>query len=434
MKRDTTLTSIRNLRDEEEQVLAEHGLKAERMISTLRVVMQLLRSGAFVLAAGATGHLALSGGPTLRPYIAMGYLVICLGTLYFVFYRVKPSVLGSKIAPALLIGIDYAFILAMGLAPVDIDEGRQSVISGIFCMLLLGFAALRLRRVHVIESAVLSYVVYLTVVWHDVRQGRSFEIVPVVFTLVTFAVMTALVWQLSSRVLEMFKTLRTRDNLRRFLPKQVADRVEAANMRALDPVKRDVTVLFSDIRDFTSTSETMDPQAVMRFLDDYFGRMCAVVQARGGTVGKFIGDGMLCYWGVPEEDAEHAEHAVQAALDMRRVIEELNRERANASLPPLKIGVGVHTGPVAAGELGGKGEGLHEYTVIGDSVNLASRIEGLTKTHQVDILVSESTWLRLGERFVGHLCGEEKVKGRSEPVRVHAVTARTVAAGSALAS
>ncbi|MBK7863974.1 MAG: adenylate/guanylate cyclase domain-containing protein [Archangiaceae bacterium] len=430
MKRDGTLTSIRSLRDEEEQVLAEHNLKSERLLSVLRLVLQVLRTAAFMGVAAATGYFS-APQLSLRPFLAFFYVLVCLITVFRV-RQVKASVFGSKVAPLVLITVDYLFILSMALTPTDIDEGPQSSLIAIFCLMLLGFAALRLRRMHVIQSAVLSYGVYGVVLLHERAAGVRVSLVQVAFVFSTFAVMTVLVLQLSSRVREMFQTLRTRDNLRRFLPKQVADRVEANNMRALDPVKREVTVLFSDIRDFTASSETMDPQMVMRFLDDYFGRMSQVVQARGGTVGKFIGDGMLCYWGVPEEDAEHAEHAVQAALDMRQAVEQLNLERAHQGLEPVRIGVGVHTGPVAAGELGGKGEGLHEYTVIGDSVNLASRIEGLTKVHGVDLLVSDETWKRLGARFLGQPCGEEKVKGRSEPVRIHAVTGRVVASGSAL--
>ena len=114
------------------------------------------------------------------------------------------------------------------------------------------------------------------------------EPIPFVFALVSFGVTTRLVLYLSKRVRQMFDALRTRENLRRFLPPQVADRVEKSHMRALDPVKRDVTVLFSDIRDFTTMSETMDPQAVLKLLDEYFGHMSRVVQGHGGTVGKFM--------------------------------------------------------------------------------------------------------------------------------------------------
>ncbi len=432
MKREGTLTSIRSLRDEEEQLLAEHALKAERVISTLRLALQVTRLLGFGATALATGFFSnLPASLPLRPYVVFGYLAFCIVTLVRV-YTTTASVTRSKVMPLFVISVDYGFILAMALTPPDFEEGPQGPLAAVFCLMLLGFGALRLHRMHVVYSAVLSVAVYGAAVLHDQAEGRALYALPIVFVVVTFASMTALVLVLSRRVAQMFHTLRTRDNLRRFLPKAVADRVERSHMQALDPVKREVTVLFSDIRDFTATSETMDPAAVMRFLDDYFGRMSLVVQARGGTVGKFIGDGMLCYWGVPEEDAEHAEHAVQAALDMRAVVDELNRDRSAKGEAPLKIGVGVHTGPVAAGELGGKGEGLHEYTVIGDSVNLASRIEGLTKQHGVDILVSEGTWSRLDQRFVGTVVGEERVKGRAEPVRVHAVTARTVASGSAL--
>jgi len=434
MKREATLTSIRSLRDEEERLLAENGLKAERTIAVLRTVLQLGRIASFVVTAQVQG--AFDGGQIPggihRPIAVVLYTTFCVFVLWGVYTRATPNVGQSKFVPLLLISVDFGFLAFMGLTPAAYDQGAQLQNAAMFSLILMAFGALRLRDVHIVYASVLAALVYSLVVANTVRLGEHIEPVPVIFTYVTIGVMTALVLQLSARVRQMFHTLRTRDNLRRFLPKAVADRVERSHMHALDPVKREVTVLFSDIRDFTATSETMDPAAVMKFLDDYFGRMSAVVQARGGTVGKFIGDGMLCYWGVPEEDAAHAEHAVQAALDMRAVVEELNRERSNEGLPQVKIGVGVHTGTVAAGELGGKGEGLHEYTVIGDSVNLASRIEGLTKQHQVDILVSEVTWSLLGERFVGHPCGEERVKGRAEPVRVHAVTARTVASGSAL--
>jgi adenylate cyclase len=432
MTREQTLTTIRAMRDEEERVLSEHALAAERVLAILRVLLQVMRGLAYPLTLKALGLPLLDEAP-LRYAALIAYTLFCVGQLVVVWWVIKaPSARASKAAPYVAITLDFAFLGAMAYTASPLEVGAQPEITAIFCMVLLGFAALRLRIEHVVYSAVWAIALYFCVCAVTAARGFPIGPIPFIFTTVSLLVVSALVLVLSRRIRKMFDTLRTRENLRRFLPKQVADRVEKSQMRALDPVKREVTVLFSDIRDFTAMSEAMDPQVLLKLLDDYFGRMSQVVQARGGTVGKFIGDGMLCYWGVPEDDDDHAGHAVQAALDMRKVMEELNRERANAGAAPLRIGVGIHTGPVAAGELGGKGEGLHEYTVIGDSVNLASRIEGLTKQHQVDILVSERTWQRLSDRFVGRCVGDEKVKGRSEPVRVHAVSERTVAAGSAL--
>jgi adenylate cyclase len=431
MSRDQTLTAIRAVRDEEEQVLADHALRAERVIALLRLALQLVRGAAFPLILAALGVEVPFPTP-LRMGAIIAYDLACIVNAIVVWRLKKASPDGSRRVPLIMITFDFLFLLVMTYTASPIERGQQPAINAVFVLVLLGFAALRLRTSHVIYSAVWAISLYCVTTAITVSRGYAFEPIPFAFTTVSLLVVSALVFILSRRIREMFGQLRTRDHLRRFLPKAVADRVEKSNMRALDPVKREVTVLFSDIRDFTAMSEAMDPQAVLKLLDDYFGRMSEVVQGHDGTVGKFIGDGMLCFWGVPEDDPEHATKAVMAALDMRRRVEELNAERAKRGEPPLRIGVGIHTGQVAAGELGGKGAGLHEYTVIGDSVNLASRIEGLTKQHQVDILVSEPTWLRLNARFVGALVGEEKVKGRSEPVKVHAVKERTVAAGSAL--
>jgi adenylate cyclase len=136
--------------------------------------------------------------------------------------------------------------------------------------------------------------------------------------------------------------------------------------------------------------------------------------AREGMVNKFLGDGMLACWGVPTPGGTHAADAMRAALAMRRRLEEFNATRAPE--PPLRMGVGLHTGVVAAGMLGGSEQS--EYTVIGDAVNLASRIEGLTKALGVDILVSESTWQQGQGLFAGRRLSEEKVKGRAEAVVV----------------
>lgn len=221
------------------------------------------------------------------------------------------------------------------------------------------------------------------------------------------------------RMRTMFLHLRRRDNLSRMLPSAVVERVLAGNGAALVPVQREVTVLFSDIGDFTTLGEQLAPRDLLKLLDHYFGHMTQVVKGHDGLVNKFLGDGMLAFWGVPQDDPAHAEKALRAALDMRRVLVEINAVRAKAALPPIRVRVGVHTGIVAAGMLGGADQ--HEYTVIGDAVNVASRVEGLNKRFGTDILVTAAAWRRAGDGFAGERVGEEQVKGRSEPVEVYAL-------------
>ena len=178
--------------------------------------------------------------------------------------------------------------------------------------------------------------------------------------------------------------------LRRFLPPHLAEGDPAAVLSAVSrPRHLEATVLVSDLRGFTASVEKLDPQAALDFLNDVQGALAACVQADGGTVDKFMGDGMLAVFGAPEPLADHAAASLRAALAMRREIARLNATRVDSGRPPLRIGIGIHSGPVVAGCVG-SGERL-EFTVIGDTVNTASRLEAETKERDVDILLSDAT-------------------------------------------
>jgi adenylate cyclase len=179
--------------------------------------------------------------------------------------------------------------------------------------------------------------------------------------------------------------------------------------------------MFSDIRGFTAMSEGLSPRDVLAMLDDYFGRMGQIVKGHDGVIGKFLGDGLLAFWGVPDRLDDHANRAVRAARDMRRAVRELNQHRETHGLPPIRIGIGIHTGPVAAGMLGGALQA--EYTIIGDAVNVASRVESLTKEHAVDVLISETTWLQLPEPRRGERLASVEIRGRKQPITLYTIDA-----------
>jgi adenylate cyclase len=177
---------------------------------------------------------------------------------------------------------------------------------------------------------------------------------------------------------------------------------------------REITVLFSDIRGFTTLSETRKPEEVVELLNRYFGRQVEVIFRHGGCLDKFIGDAIMAFWGAPLDDADHAKHAVMAALEMSDNLEVFKRELGAAG-KAFDVGIGLNSGPAVLGIIGS--ENKREYTAIGDTVNLGSRIEGLTKG-VARILISEETMRRCGDAFdyVDH--GRHAVKGRERPVRL----------------
>lgn len=181
------------------------------------------------------------------------------------------------------------------------------------------------------------------------------------------------------------------------------------------PQSREITVLFSDIRGFTTLSETRPPEEIVDLLNRYFARQVEVIFRHGGTIDKFIGDAIMAFWGAPVEDPRQAEHAVRAALKMMQVANGFRAELAARGID-FDIGIGLNTGPAVVGFIGA--DNRLDYTAIGDTVNLASRIEGLT-SRIARVLVSDETRRRCGEvfGFIDH--GEFQVKGRAQPVRLH---------------
>ena len=200
----------------------------------------------------------------------------------------------------------------------------------------------------------------------------------------------------------------------RFVNPYVVKQLMSAGGLKSSGESRAISVLFSDIRGFTTLSENRTPQEVVLLLNRYFTLQVAVVFKHGGTMDKFIGDCIMAFWGAPLDDARHAENAVRAALEMADVLQQFKKELGQEDAD-FDVGIGIHSGPAVVGLIGS--EQRREFTAIGDTVNLASRIEGLTKGVS-RILVSEETMHQCGASFGFTPYGSFEVKGREQGVRL----------------
>jgi adenylate cyclase len=221
---------------------------------------------------------------------------------------------------------------------------------------------------------------------------------------------------------DMVDGLRERDKLRSTLGKYMTQTVMEhllAGKVQLGGETLPVTILFSDIRSFTTISEKMDAQAVVELLNRYFTRMVQILIEEDGVVDKYIGDAIMAVFGAPVPKPDDAVRAVRAAVRMRDALADLNRELVVAGFPELRAGIGVHSGRVVAGNIGS--EARMEYTVIGDAVNLASRLESSTKELGVGILISEETYELAREVVDAEPLSAIHVKGRSQACRIYAV-------------
>jgi adenylate cyclase len=190
-----------------------------------------------------------------------------------------------------------------------------------------------------------------------------------------------------------------------------------------------VTVLFSDIRNFTSMSEHMTPQQVVTFLNDYFTEMVDAVFENGGVLDKFLGDGLMAVFGSLNDDPNHPRNAVLAALRMQALLGKINGVRAMSGLPPIAIGVGIHTDAVVVGNIGSRKR--LEYTVVGDGVNTSSRLQALNKEFGTTILISETTYAAVKGEFECRQMPDTHLRGKTKDLRIFEVVSLKAGAAAA---
>jgi adenylate cyclase len=326
--------------------------------------------------------------------------VVALGWTCYVLYRLRRANPSSALtytsiaADALCI---HALILIYVIAPGPTQQSIVEVHGTAFVYLVIVMAGIRLSPAAAyfgaaINSAILIGLVVASTIrvgnlsvigwsdWITVGLGLSGSTI----LGVTIATRTIRLVEQSAHETLLFETARSR--LGAYISPEIADKVLKESELRIGGERQNVAVLFSDLRGFTSYAETLEPEELVKQLNAYMRVMVDTIDRHEGIVDKFIGDAIMAVFGAPTSRADDADNAVECAQAMIRALEEHNRERASQGLPPLRHGIGVHFGPVVAGNIGTADRAA--YTVIGDAVNLASRLENATKQVGYDLLVS----------------------------------------------
>lgn len=204
-----------------------------------------------------------------------------------------------------------------------------------------------------------------------------------------------------------------------FSPQVMQQILKDPSLLKLGGQKKEVTVLFSDIRNFTTITESLDPESLTLLLHEYFTAMGKEILETDGVIDKFIGDAIMAFWGAPIDQPDHADRAVRSAVNMNKKLKDLQKKWLRRGLPLIDAGVGINTGVVTVGNMGS--EDRFDYTLIGDSVNAAARLEGLNKEYKTNIIISEATKNKLTIPIKHKGLGKVLVKGKTKHIKIYKV-------------
>lgn len=266
--------------------------------------------------------------------------------------------------------------------------------------------------------AVLNTVLYLTAEYFF-KQNIQFTLLSTLFlnTAITYFIYLVYIY-----VFETRKSQEIKNTFSKYVSKEIVNEIlKNQNNLQLKGQKLNMTVFFSDIRSFTDFSEKMDPQELSLLLNKYLTPMSETIFGTQGTIDKFMGDAIMALFGAPINYPDHPQKACKAALKCLSHLGKLNADFAKRGWPEIKIGIGLNTGYMVAGNIGS--DQIQSYTVIGDEVNLASRLEGLTKNYDAKILISETTYNAVKNEFVAQEADLVRVKGKMKPVRIYVLLA-----------
>jgi class 3 adenylate cyclase len=422
-----------------ENLLRQESAHGERLVSLVRALTFTL-AVALNLAAGSS----LSEAPRIiqlvLPWVAGGLLVGCW--LWYLFVRrsgYRPRYARISAVLDALVLADFTLMAVLG----SIEQGHgvpTALYSGAAPLSFLAFfvlvsAGLRQDPLACVLTGAFAVVISGVSLWAlrphvDTQLLQQLGNMPAgrlwVVRGVAFAACTAVVALTARRARELARQVgragaaqsRVIQLFGKYVAPEVARGVIDANGEARAE-QLEVTVLFTDLRNFTALSEKLTPGAVLEVLNAHYQAIIPAVHAHGGTVNKFIGDALMATFGAPLRQGDHAERAVRAAIQMLETMEALNARLRERGLPELEMGIGVATGPVVVGTLGATQR--VEYAVIGDTVNTASRLEGLNKELGTLLLLSPGTRDALGGVLPTRGLGEVPVKGKARPVPVFTI-------------